>query len=308
MNFKVKLYYFLKPLIPRCIQIFVRRTQAKKVLKNHADVWPINSEAHKRPELWNGWPGGKQFALVLIHDVETKQGYNDCIKLLKIEQDLGFRSSFNFVPERYKVQNEMIHQIKEQGFEVGVHGLKHDGKLFLSQNTFCKRLKKINFYLDTWKAVGFYSPSMHRDLEKILYMNILYDQSTFDTDPFEPEPLGVGTIFPFNVYWKGDRGGYIELPYTLPQDHTLFIILKERGIDIWKEKLDWISQEGGMALIKTHPDYMNFRDPERYAPCRYPLRYYIDFLMYIKERYKGLYWHVLPKQIAEYWQNEVSGQ
>jgi len=301
MNFKVKLYYFLRPFIPRCIQLLIRRTRAKKVLETHAHVWPIHSEAHKRPEPWNGWPGGKQFALVLIHDVETKRGYNDCIKLLKIEQDLGFRSSFNFVPERYKVQNEMIHQIKEQGFEVGVHGLKHDGKLFLSQNTFRKRAKKINQYLDKWKAVGFYSPSMHRDEKKLHELNILYDQSTFDTDPFEPQPEGANTIFPYYISGANKNNGYVEFPYTLPQDHTLFIILKERGIDIWKRKLDWIAQKGGMVLLKTHPDYMSFGTEEIKTRNCYSVAYYIDFLEYLKSNYEGVYWHALPVELALFW-------
>ena len=30
-------------------------------------------------------------------------------------------------------------------------------------------------------------------------LNIAYDASTFDTDPFEPQPDGVNTIFPFWV-------------------------------------------------------------------------------------------------------------
>ncbi len=41
-----------------------------------------------------------------------------------------------------------------------------------------------------------------------------YDTSTFDTDPFEPEPAGVRTIFPFWV--PGPEGsGYVDLPYTV---------------------------------------------------------------------------------------------
>jgi hypothetical protein len=48
------------------------------------------------------------------------------------------------------------------------------------------------------------------------------------------------------------------LPYTLVQDFNLFKILREPNIDIWKRKLDWIAERGGMALINTHPDYMGF--------------------------------------------------
>jgi hypothetical protein len=50
--------------------------------------------------------------------------------------------------------------------------------------------------------------------------------------------------------------GYVELPYTLPQDFTLFTVMREKDIDIWKKKLDWIVEKGGMALLITHPVYL----------------------------------------------------
>ena len=91
-----------------------------------------------------------------------------------------------------------------------------------------------------------------------MILNIEYDSSTFDTDPFEAQPDGVKSVFPFWVAGISPRVGYVELPYTLPQDFTLFILLKEKDITIWKQKLSWIAKKGGMALVITHPDYMNF--------------------------------------------------
>jgi hypothetical protein len=38
--------------------------------------------------------------------------------------------------------------------------------------------------------------------------------------------------------------------------------MKEKNIDIWKKKLDWIAKNGGMALLNTHPDYMSFEGTE----------------------------------------------
>jgi predicted deacetylase len=57
--------------------------------------------------------------------------------LIKLEEEMGFRSSFNFVPERYKVSPELRDCLVKKGFEVGVHGLKHDkrnGALLESKN------------------------------------------------------------------------------------------------------------------------------------------------------------------------------
>ncbi|MBC7999552.1 MAG: prolyl oligopeptidase family serine peptidase, partial [Leptolyngbya sp.] len=36
---------------------------------------------------------------------------------------------------------------------------------------------------------------------------------------------------------------YVELSYTLPQDSTLFLLLRETTPAIWKLKLDWIKQQ-----------------------------------------------------------------
>jgi len=101
------------------------------------------------------------------------------------------------------------------------------------------------------------------------------------------------------------RGGVqdadrVELPHTLPQDFTLLILMQEKDTQIWRKKLDWIVQCGGMALIITHPDYMKF-DGEKPAINEYPASYYRDFLIYIKENYKEQYWNVLPRQMARFW-------
>ena len=156
--------------------------------------------------------------------------------LVKIEKQMGFRSSFNFVPERYNNSSNLRHYLVENGFEVGVHGLNHDGRLFWSREIFNARAVRINYYMKEWKSVGFHSPSMHRNLEWIHDLNIDYDQSTFDTDPFEPQPEGMSTIFPFWVQSSSTQKSYVELPYTLPQDHNLFVILKDKTC--WRKEVN----------------------------------------------------------------------
>ena len=294
------LYYFLKPAIPRRLQLFLRYKLILKKLNSYSNIWPIDIKANKLPEDWSGWPQDKKFALILTHDVDTDRGQRKCRALMDLEKQLDFCSSFNFVPERYKVDPTLQTQLVENGFEVGVHGLNHDGKLYKSRKIFQERAGKINGYLKAWNAVGFRSPAMHHNLEWIHDFDIEYDASTFDTDPFEPQPDGVCTIFPFWVSKDGTQDGYVELPYTLSQDFTLFVLMKEKKIDIWKQKLDWIAEHGGMAMLNTHPDYMHFGNGKPGIE-EYPADYYVDLLEYIKDKYKGRYWHVLPKKIARYW-------
>jgi hypothetical protein len=80
--------------------------------------------------------------------------------------------------------------------------------------------------------------------------------------------------------------------------------MKEKNIDIWKKKLDWIAEKGGMALLITHPDYMNGKK----GKCgieEYPMKFYEELLAYIKSKYDGQYWHVLPKEMAHFWKQKM---
>jgi hypothetical protein len=240
---------------------------------------------------------------------------------MQIESDLGYRSAFNFIPEGdYQVPAEFRQELTRAGFEVGVHDLRHDGKLYRTRRKFSAQAGLINGYLKEWGASGFRSGFMHHNLEWLHELNIKYDSSTFDTDPFEPQPDGVHTIFPFWVPSPSaecgvrnpegrvrnaefteeqptNRPGYVELPYTLPQDSTLFLLLQEQSIEIWKKKLDWIATRGGMALVNVHPDYMAFNGNSLRAD-EYPAGFYKELLEWVKQKYAGQYWQATPREVA----------
>jgi predicted glycosyltransferase/peptidoglycan/xylan/chitin deacetylase (PgdA/CDA1 family) len=228
--------------------------------------------------------------------------------IMDIEERLGFRSAFYFVPERYEVPADLRLEMLQRGFEVGVHGLRHDLTLFRSEKEFMRQAQDINRYIKEWGAVGFRSPYMIRNLKWIRdYLNIEYDTSTFDTDPFEPQPDGVGTIFPFIVQRKeGGRTGYVELPCTLPQDLNLFVLLGESGIDVWKRKLEWVVSRGGMALFDTHPDYM--QGQADMASDEYPVQLYEEFLEHVRASYSNRYWAALPREVAMFWRQRDKEQ
>ena len=295
-------YYFIKPLVPRWMQIQLRRSIVLRKRLKYAQTWPIDERAKNPPEGWQGWPDNKRFALVLTHDVETAKGLEKCHPLSELEKNLGFRSSFNFVAEDYTIPSGLKGYLTDNGFEIGLHGLSHGKSPFKSEEVFQQQVTRVNHYLKEWGCVGFRAPSMYHNLELAHNLNILYDSSTFDTDPFEPQPDGVGTIFPFWVAGNSNQKGYVELPYTLPQDFTLFVIMKERNIDIWKQKLDWVAEHGGMALLIAHPDYMCF-EKKKPNTEEYPAEYYRHFLEYIKTSYGNQYWNVLPKNLADFWES-----
>jgi glycosyltransferase involved in cell wall biosynthesis len=237
--------------------------------------------------------------LVLTHDVEGGKGLKRVENLMRLEQRLGFHSCFNFVPEgEYCVDDSLRLTLDAAGFEVGVHGLEHDGKLYSSKGKFAAKAARIGEYLRAWSAVGFRSPLMQHRLGWLQALGAEYDSSTFDTDPFEPQPDGVDTIFPFWVQGKAENG-YVELPYTLVQDFTLFTVLREQNIDIWKRKIDWIAERGGMVLLNTHPDYMCFNG----TPARdeYPVARYEELFQHLREKYEGAFWPALPRDVSRFY-------
>src|SRR4030095_11773532 len=147
---------------------------------------------------------------------------------------------------------------------------------------------------------------MLHKLDWLHQLAIRYDMSTFDTDPFEPQPEGRHTIFPFFIarphtdhHTNGNGDGYVEFPYTLPQDSTLFLLLRHETSEVWIRKLDWIAKHGGMALLDTHPDYMAFQDPSD-ASVEYPVERYREFLHYVRDKYSETCWQALPREVTSY--------
>jgi glycosyltransferase involved in cell wall biosynthesis len=289
--------------MPWRLRVALRRLRAARRRVTFADVWPIDPQSARTPPGWPGWPHDKRFAVVFTHDVEGSKGLARVEQLMNLERKHGFASCFNFVPEGdYRVSDATRTMLEEAGFEVGVHGLEHDGRLYSSRENFAAKATRINEYLKGWNASGFRSPLMQHRLEWQHLLNVEYDSSTFDTDPFEPQSDGAGTIFPFWV--PGPEGrGYVELPYTLIQDFNLFEVLREPNIDIWKCKLDWIAEHCGMVLLNTHPDYMCFEG--RQQKDEFPVAYYEEFLKYLRAKHEGLYWSALPREVAAYYKEKI---
>lgn len=293
-----RLYYRLKPFLPHRVRWALRRGVATRILRESEGVWPIDESTGAKPNEWAGWPDGKKFALVLTHDVESQIGVDKVRQLAELEMEFGFRSSFNFIPEgAYEVPADLREWLVSHGFEVGVHDLNHDGRLYDSPESFRAKARRINSVLSEWGAVGFRSGFMLRELDWLHQLNLLYDSSTFDTDPFEPQPDGAGTVFPFCV--TEGESEYVELPYTLPQDSTLFLLLNMASPEVWHRKMDWLVEREAMALVNVHPDYISFEEDAVYNSY-YPAEFYREFLGRIKDNWHGVYWHCLAREMAEY--------
>jgi peptidoglycan/xylan/chitin deacetylase (PgdA/CDA1 family) len=206
------------------------------------------------------------------------------MRLAELEEQYNIRSAWYFVPASYRIDHGVLNSLRERGHEVGVHGYNHDGRLFANQQIFEQRSQHINAIAKAWQASGFRSPMMHRHLAWMQDLDIAYDASFFDIDPYQAMPGGVGGVWPFIA------GRFVELPCTLPQDHTLFVTLNQPGIDVWRKKHELIRRLRGMAMYLIHPDYLE-------TPRQWD--YYRSLLEYLNTIEND--WRCLPHEAAQWW-------
>jgi len=296
-----QLYYRLKPLVPRGMQIKFRQLIAPLQGKRGFPDWPLDvsldefcqlflwlilqaSKVPRIPIIWF-WPKGYSSCTVLTHDVETKNGYDNLWQIVDLERKYGFRSLWNFVPERYHVERQTLTDLASDGFEIGVHGLNHDGMLFDSCDTFKSRTVQINHYLQAWNSEGFRAPSAIRNIEWIASLiKATYDTSCPTSEIHTPQPGGCCSVFPFLI----DQ--MVELPFTMPQDHTIFSILKDESEQIWFEVASKIMDQHGLINIIVHPDYLIDSNG---------LARYEAFLQWLQlQQQQHSIWVALPKEVA----------
>ena len=299
------------PLLPPAachastFQLALRRRAVSFQRRVRFPRWPVEPSLHDvfdlvlellddpdDPVPWiAAWPAPYRWAIVLTHDVETSYGLTHLSLLRELELEAGFRSSWNLVPRRYEVSDELVAELTRDGFEVGVHGLYHDGRDLESPELIRRRLPEIRRWAERWAAVGFRAPATHRAWDAMPTLGFEYDTSYPDTDPFEPQAGGCCSWLPFT------HGDMVELPITLPQDHTLYEILREPALERWRSKADAVRERGGMALLITHPDYMV--PPER-------LRDYRDFLAFAAA--DAAAWRALPRDVCAWWRRRLASR
>lgn len=290
-----KIYYnYARPVMPLFIRHFLQERYNLKITHLPDFIWDEFAKLVKNEKEWEHFSymifkDRATSAIILTHDIETQKGMDFVPEIIALEKKFGFKSSWNIVPYKYKIRDDIIKLIHDSGNELGIHGYNHDGKLYMSKDIFNKRVPYINAAIKKYGAVGFRSPMAHRNLEWLQQLDMLYDASCFDYDPYQPFPGGTGCIWPFKA------GKFIELPYTLPQDHVLFYVLKQKDISIWKNKTNWLVKNNGMILSLTHPDYLLEKDH---------LKLYEEYLAFLKEIYGA--WHCLPREIAAHFARKFS--
>jgi peptidoglycan/xylan/chitin deacetylase (PgdA/CDA1 family) len=294
-------FYRAKRFIPRRLQIRARQMLIRREGLPEFPRWPLDMSVSRLLRFYayvellaRGereatfrwfWPESHRAALILTHDVETAEGLTLAVELADLEQEHGFRSSFN-LGAWYEVDPGIIRELTDRGFEIGMHGLRHDRSLFSSRAAFDAQRPEIAKLAARLGAEGFRSPATHRVFDWIGELPISYDGSIPHSDPFEPQPGGCCSLWPFFI------GDVVELPYTLPQDYTLFTLLAHRSPALWLEQADRIVQENGLIHSLSHPDPGYLGDAANRDRYR-------EFLVALSERDE--IWKPLPRELAAWW-------
>ena len=172
-------------------------------------------------------------------------------RLMDLDESAGLRSSFQVVPEnRYSVSPSFLDSITSRGFEVNVHDLKHDGRLYAEHAEFLRRAKRINNYAREYGAEGFRSGILYRNADWYDAFEFSYDMSIPNVAHLDPQRGGCCTVMPYFI------GKIVELPLTCTQDYTLFQILGDYSIDLWKEQIALVREHHGLISFIVHPDYI----------------------------------------------------
>jgi hypothetical protein len=305
------MYYLMRPFLGVSIRRHLQKIYFQGWDKILFPRWPVDTTVenifeqllalsmkcngvNRVPFIWF-WPDGAPSCTMVTHDVETQAGLNFCSRLMDLNDSFFIKSAFQIIPEkRYRVSRSELQTIRARGFEVNVHDLNHDGGLMNNRDEFLSRVERINAYGREFGAHGFRSAVMYRNTDWYDALDFSYDMSIPNVAHLEPQQGGCCTVLPFFV------GKILELPLTTIQDYSLFNILSDYSIRLWKEQISLIRRKYGLVSFIVHPDYI-INQAARSV--------YSELLHHICElRSDGQTWIALPGEIAAWWRlrNELS--
>lgn len=297
-------YYAVRELLPVSIRKHLQKFYLGDWSRLLFPRWPVDftvdtlherilrlsmqaSGIQRMPFIWF-WPNGAPNALIVTHDVETAAGRDFTRELIDLDEAHGIRASFQVIPEkRYEVPDEYVALIRSRGFEFNIHDLNHDGQLYQERQLFLQRSKKINSYVKKFATSGFRAGVMYRNLDWYDAYEMSYDMSMPNVAHLEPQRGGCCTVFPYFV------GKILEIPLTTCQDYSLFQILNDYSIDLWKQQLALLRKRNGLMSFIAHPDYLID------ASARKVYESLLQYLQQMVQREK--IWMALPGEVDQWW-------
>jgi hypothetical protein len=300
-----KAYYLLRPLLPVPLRKYIQKIYLQGWKTIPFPAWPVDRSVDRLfekllgltiqslhvdrfPFIWF-WPESHTACAIVTHDVERPIGRDFTGHLMDIDDSYEIKASFQIVPEkRYPVSQAYLDTIRERGFEINVQGLTHDGRLFWNLEEFLRRATKINQYAKNWGAQGFRAPVLYRNVDWMQHLNFSYDMSVPNVAHLDPQRGGCCTVMPYFL-----PGGMLELPVTTTQDYSLFHVLGEYSMDLWRKQASIILGGHGLMHFIVHPDYV----AETNAQGVY--KALLEYLSRLRSDHKV--WVPLPREVDRWW-------
>lgn len=301
------LYYSLRPYLPVGVRKHIQKLSWQGWKRIAFPRWPVDvtvetlmkraaglvlerGGAREIPFIWF-WPDGAPGCVMMTHDVEGAAGAAFCGELMDLDESFGVRSAFQVVPDPPWSSNgdtgHLVDEVKRRGFEVNVHDLSHDGRLFGNREVFLRRAADINARGREFGSRGFRSGAMYRRQDWFPDLDFAYDMSVPNVAHLEPQRGGCCTVMPFFC------GGVLELPLTTAQDYTLFHVLGDYSTGLWREQMGMVLEQNGLVSFIAHPDYL--REPR----AREVYTELLGLLVRLREE-RGA-WIALPAEIDGWW-------
>ena len=297
-------YYRLRPAMSVGLRKYLQRLHSRQWRRTAFPRWPVDSTVEQLSEsvllasmkaqgldripfVWF-WPRGAAACVIMTHDVEDQSGYDFCGELMAIDDAYGVKASFQIVPEgKYEVAEDFLQRVRDQGFEINIQDLNHDGYLFSERQNFLERVKKINRYGVEYGAKGFRAAVLYRNLDWLDALEFSYDMSVPTVGHLDPQHGGCCTVMPFFV------GNQVEIPVTTTQDYMLFHIIGDYSLDLWKMQSAEILEKHGLLSFVIHPDYVIDDQPRKT---------YCDLLRWLSEFATAEpLWFALPGEVDRWW-------
>jgi hypothetical protein len=297
-------YYAVRGFLPAVLKQSIQRTYLRNWKKLTFPRWPVDTTVDRMlerllalvlrsqglaraPFVWF-WPDGAPSCVMMTHDVDTTPGRDACSWLMDTDDAYGVKAAFQIVPEeRYVVPPQLLSEIRARGFEINIHDLNHDGRLFSSREEFVRRAPRINAYAREYGARGFRAGALHRRPEWYDALEVAYDMSVPNMGHLDPQRGGCCTVMPYFI------GRILELPVTTTQDYSLFHILRDFSDAIWRSQIDAIMDRHGLMSFIVHPDYL---ETDR---ARKAYRTLLDHLSGLRQA--GRSWIALPGDVERWW-------
>lgn len=298
------IYYSLRGSLPTTVRRALQKSYLRGRSASRFPDWPVDftvdalhmellklwmktQGVRQVPFIWF-WPKGARACVAMTHDVETSAGRDFAHTLMDIDSNFNIRGSFQMIPEgRYTFDEGYVSDLRGRGFEFNIHDLNHDGHLYRERSEFSRRAQKINSAAKQFGARGFRSGAMYRKPEWYEAFDFSYDMSIPNVARFEPQSGGCCTVMPYFI------GKILEIPLTTIEDYSVFHILNEYSIDLWRNQVDLILERNGLISFLAHPDYLiETRARKTYEALLAHIERLIEH---------GDIWMALPGEIDRWW-------